>query len=295
MRIQLTTIALRHSGRTFAEGAVLTGRVLGQGEAYGDDEIPLNLAQARLEAETATLVISGGSLSQATAQALVVVQSQIAAFHGQIVVFLDAVQAGSDEDVRAVFNEVNRLVEGFEPTMQRISELIDRVHPRYVFDPVTSSAARAEHTFQDQVSDSTAFSNGASEGAAAPPAAPEIPELPAVLFDVHYASPRGEWFVDKGLTSEAAEARKTQLLQMGDEPSPAVLIEPAAPAEQPTSAPNTAGAEAGTPDSPRSDGGGDGAATEAPAAVAEVVAAATSEAAQKAPVPKGGRKKSGAA
>ena len=180
MRIRLHTIALRFSEQlTFPEGAVVTGRDLGEGETLGEGEIPMALAQARLDADTADLVGEGVDLSPAVGEALSVMLRQVAVFHGQIVVFLDAVQSGSDDALRAVFEEVSRVAEGFEPTVQRISELRERVHPRFVFEPVTNSAARAEHTFQDQVSDSAAFSNGASEGAAAPPAAPEIPATSA--------------------------------------------------------------------------------------------------------------------
>lgn len=260
-------------------------------------EIPVEeIGQAEFErlrdqglAEVIIVVSGDGATAQDLAQAIQAYLGRVASTVELLVTVLDLAEAGGDEEAIAFADAMRSIETGPMAAMgSRIQALLHRAYE--------ASVDQLDHL---QAADTLALrfeamSDG-GQGAEGHTSAPEISELPAVLFDVHYASPRGEWFVDKGLTLEAAEARKAQLLQMGDEPSPAARIEPHAPAEQSTSAPNTAGAEAGSTDKPRSEGGGDGPATEAPAPVVEAEAAATSEVAQDAPAPKGGRKKSGAA
>lgn len=87
---------------------------------------------------------------------------------------------------------------------------------------------RSDQAAADPIADDG--SAGPAEGGTqpAPEAAVADDAAPVGLWDVHYVSPHGQWFTDKGLTREAADARSAEL-QQGDEPSPSVRIEPHAP------------------------------------------------------------------
>ncbi len=103
MRILLTTISLTLLGRFFPEGAVVEGVELPEGEAYGEDQIPLELATARLAAGTAEPAIEGvTSVSPAASAAIAQIAASVATAKAAAVAFLDAAEAGDDSDKLAL-------------------------------------------------------------------------------------------------------------------------------------------------------------------------------------------------
>ena len=113
MRIRLTTIALDHDGRTFPEGAVVEGVTLGEGESYAENEIPLELAQSRIAAQSAEPVIDGVSTVSVVAQAAIAgVQAAVLNMKAAFTALLDAADAGDDSDKVAL---MHALKEGFDP------------------------------------------------------------------------------------------------------------------------------------------------------------------------------------
>jgi hypothetical protein len=103
MRIRLTTIALDHDGRVFAEGTVVEGVTLAEGEAFAQDEIPVELAAARVAAGTAELVVDGvTTVSPAAQAAIALLNSSMLATRAACLAFLDAAEAGTDSDKLAL-------------------------------------------------------------------------------------------------------------------------------------------------------------------------------------------------
>lgn len=121
MRILITTIALSTPDRLIPEGAVVEGVDLPEGEPYGEDQIPLEIATARLAAGTAELVIDGvTSISPVvvavTAQIVAAAQAVVAANAA----FLDAAENGTDSDKLALAEVVKGLAFGNEEQVTRM-------------------------------------------------------------------------------------------------------------------------------------------------------------------------------
>ncbi len=103
MRILITTIALSMPGRIIPEGAVVEGVELPEGEAYGEDQIPLEIAVARLAAGTAEPVIDGvTSISPVASAAIAQLVASTQVVMAASLAFLDAAEAGSDSDKLAL-------------------------------------------------------------------------------------------------------------------------------------------------------------------------------------------------
>ncbi|MCY1648177.1 hypothetical protein OVA11_14225 [Caulobacter sp. SL161] len=103
MRIRLTKIALHHDGRTFDEGAVVEGVTLADGDAFAEDEIPAELAEARVAAGSAELVIDGvTTVSAAASAAIAQMVASVAVARAAAVAVLDAAEAGDDSDKLAL-------------------------------------------------------------------------------------------------------------------------------------------------------------------------------------------------
>jgi hypothetical protein len=110
MRIRITTIALDHNGRIFAEGAVVEGVTLDDGETYADDEIPMELAKARLAAGSAEPVIDGvTTISPAASDAIAKVAASVENFRVAKAAFLDAAENGTDSDKLALAEAIKGL------------------------------------------------------------------------------------------------------------------------------------------------------------------------------------------
>lgn len=110
MRIRLTHIALDFGGRIYPEGAVVEGVVLGDGETYAEDEISLELAEARLAAGSAEPVIDGvTTISPAASEAIAKVAASVENFRLATAAFLDAAETGTDSDKLALAEAIKGL------------------------------------------------------------------------------------------------------------------------------------------------------------------------------------------
>ena len=107
MRILITHISLSLPGRLIPEGAVVEGIELAEGEAYGEDQIPLDVASARLAAGTAQPVVDGvTSISPAASAAIAQMAASVESARIAAVAFLDAAEAGTDSDKLALAEAV---------------------------------------------------------------------------------------------------------------------------------------------------------------------------------------------
>jgi hypothetical protein len=136
MRIRLTAIALDHDGRVFAEGAVVEGVTLGEGETFAEDEIPAELAAARVAAGTAELVIDGVTIvSPAASAAIAQIAASIEVARAAAVSFLDAAEAGTDSDKLALAEAMRQVSydladdqrERMRAFQDQVGEIQDRV------------------------------------------------------------------------------------------------------------------------------------------------------------------------
>jgi hypothetical protein len=128
MRILITQIALSMPDRIIPEGEVVEGVELAEGEALGENQIPLEIATARLAAGTAEPVIDGvTSISPAVAA----VTAQIATANQALVAaraaFLDAAEAGTDSDKLALAEVLKGFVFGGQDQADRIRDFEDQV------------------------------------------------------------------------------------------------------------------------------------------------------------------------
>jgi hypothetical protein len=168
MKIRLHTIGLRHDGRNFPEGV---DHEVGDGE----DQIPADLAEARLAAKTAVVVYADG-VEPEFALALADYVSALTGLGDRLVVVLDLAEAGGDDDAVALVEAIKghnaRLVETVGPRMEA---LFRRVHPAATFDfdqPLNSGATATALEATDRAGDDgSASSNGASSEAADTPVA----------------------------------------------------------------------------------------------------------------------------
>lgn len=141
MRIRLTTIALDHDGRTFPEGAVVEGVTLGEGETFAENEIPAELAAARVAAGSAELVIDGVTIvSPAASAAIAQMAASIEVARAAAVAFLDAAEAGTDSDKLALAEAMRQvsydLADDQRERMRAFHDQVDEIQDR-----VTQTAA----------------------------------------------------------------------------------------------------------------------------------------------------------
>lgn len=139
MRILITTISLtveplagEKALRVFPEGAVVEGVQLQEGEAYGEDQIPLDVATARLAAGTAQPVVDGvTSISPATSAAIAQMAASIQTARIAAVAFLDAAEAGTDSDKLALAEAVKSvsydLAEDQRERMRAFHDQVDAI------------------------------------------------------------------------------------------------------------------------------------------------------------------------
>jgi len=167
MRIRLTTIALHHDGRRFAEGEVVVA---------GDD-IPLDLAEARLRAGTAELApADGDEVSPAMAEALGQLQLALTAFLAaarQAIAVADATEQPF-ADLRALFGLV--AAQRDVGDIFDIKEAMDRLNARLGRVEEETWATEAEAARAAQADQAAAIADAAdkhTEGGAAAPAAVE--------------------------------------------------------------------------------------------------------------------------
>lgn len=116
-KIQLTSIGLSLSAETiFAEGAVLV---------VGDD-IPDDIAMARLAAGTAIIVVDDGDLSPAFLEAVAAYDLAVLVVSHAMETLLTAVEAGGRREAVAFMEHMSRAIEGREllkPRFEAIEEL----------------------------------------------------------------------------------------------------------------------------------------------------------------------------
>lgn len=140
MRILLTTISLtaeplagEKAPRVFPEGAVVEGVQLQEGEAYGEDQIPLDVATARLAAGTAQPVVDGvTSISPAASDAIAQMAASVESARIAAVAFLDAAEAGTDSDKLALAEAMKSvsydLGEDQRERMRAFHDQLDAIH-----------------------------------------------------------------------------------------------------------------------------------------------------------------------
>ena len=140
MRILITHISLSLPGRLVPEGAVVEGVELAEGEAYGEDQIPLDIATARLAAGTAQLVVDGvTSISPATAAAIAQMAASVENARTAALAFLDAAEAGTDSDKLALAEAVKSVSYDLgEDQRERMRAFHDQV------DAISAELAKAE-------------------------------------------------------------------------------------------------------------------------------------------------------
>jgi hypothetical protein len=120
MRIRLTNIALHHDGRTFDEGAVVEGVILGEGEVFADDEIPYELAEARVASGSAEPVIDGvTTVSAAATAAGALMASAVLATRTALSAVLDAAEGGTASDKLALAQALDAYAVVDEPLAAR--------------------------------------------------------------------------------------------------------------------------------------------------------------------------------
>lgn len=146
MRILITTISLtaeplagEKTPRVFPEGAVVEGVQLQEGEAYGEDQIPLDVATARLAAGTAQPVVDGvTSISPATSDAIAQVASALQALAAANTAFLDAAENGTDSDKLALAEAFKGFAFRDDDQAARMKAFQDQV------DKIRSKLAKAD-------------------------------------------------------------------------------------------------------------------------------------------------------
>ncbi|PHY20811.1 hypothetical protein [Caulobacter sp. BP25] len=132
MRILLTTISLAMPGveglRIIPEGAVVEGVDLPEGATYGEDQIPLDVATARLAAGTAEPVVDGvTSISSTATAAIAQLASAAQAMLAANLAFLDAAESGTDSDKLALAEALKGLVIGSDDLASRMKAFGDQV------------------------------------------------------------------------------------------------------------------------------------------------------------------------
>lgn len=123
-RIRLTSIALDLPPAKPGEANVRleTGVVLVVGE-----DIPADLAEARVAAGTATIVTDEGDMSPAVSDGVAAFLSQLGQLQTATRALLDLVEGGTDADAVAVFEQLKNPIAPPEDLWDRMDVLSDRV------------------------------------------------------------------------------------------------------------------------------------------------------------------------
>lgn len=223
MRLQLTTIALDYDGARFNEGDIVV---------VGED-IPADLAQARLAAKTAVIVIDGDAPPAEVALAIEAVRAAMGSFADALEVMVVAVETAGGAGalaVKAMADEVREALapryDALFPRLHAIEELArekaaeDLAPPQ---DDVSSGVDQSEDRLAHNQevagsSPASATTDNPSEqtgGLAAPPAEASVSagDPDAAAGDQSEAPPN---------TSEAEAGA-------GEEPTPAVDADPPQP------------------------------------------------------------------